>query len=50
MNQDLISLLNLRRRLRTKLQTDGVDPGTWALIDEIERLTDKLLAAARAAG
>ena len=45
MNLNLIWLLNLRKRLRTKLQTDGVDHGTWALIDEIENLTDKLLAA-----
>jgi hypothetical protein len=45
MNLNLIRLLNLRKRLRTKLQTDGVDHGTWALIDEIESLTDKLLAA-----
>lgn len=46
MNKDLIVLTNLRKRLWTKLRTDGVDPGTWALIQEIENLTDKLLAAA----
>lgn len=43
MSKDLITLSNLRKRLWTKLKVEGADQGTLALIEEIERLTDKLL-------
>lgn len=50
MSKDLITLVNLRKRLWTKLRTDGVDHGTLALIDEIERLTDRLIHGTNTTG
>jgi hypothetical protein len=37
-------LLNLRKKLRERLKTSDVDQDTLALIAEIERETDDLLA------
>ena len=39
-------LLNLRKKLWERLKTSAVDQGTLALIQEIEKETDDLLARA----
>lgn len=39
-------LLNLRKKLRERLKTSDVEPSIWALIAEIEKETDDLLARA----
>lgn len=44
MNQDMIRLSNLQKRLHTKLKMAGVGQDILALTNEIALLTDKLLA------
>lgn len=44
MNQNLIRLLNLRKRLREQIRTSGgVPPAILALIHDVEEATDKVI-------
>ncbi len=45
----LILLHNLRKRLRARLRHDAVSRDILDLIDEIEKVTDKVLAEREAA-
>lgn len=40
----MIRLQNLRKRLRSAIRLSPVEPGILALIQEIEKITDDLLA------
>ena len=46
----MIRLLNLRKRLRDRLKRSAVEPDILALIAEIEKITDDLLASRRTDG
>ena len=42
--QDRIRLHNLQRRLRARLKTSNVEPDILCLIEEVEKITNKMLA------